>query len=396
MMYRVALVTLLAMLAAGSGAGSIRDPEALVVHEWGTFTSIAGENGEALAWTPQLGSDDLPCFVERFRRYRGKGFVRGTVRMETPVLYFYAPRETSVNVSVGFPGGLITEWFPRADVSPAEPVADDGLARPGFMGRAKWTGVRVLPGSREDFPTQGRSSHYYLARQTDAAPVEVGGAREKFLFYRGVADIRVPITASPDAGGSVRVSSRNGAPLGTVILFERRGDRTGFEMRSSAGATVTFPRPPLTSTVEELTAALEASLVRSGLYAREAKAMVNTWRDSWFEEGTRVFYVLARGGRRRDAAARDRAAAGERGAGVRGPDGGHHAGDESRRRSRARRPRCRQAAAVWPVPAADFRADPRRSGRPARSHHDHARSSTARSRRRPAVRPVSEGENGEP
>ena len=126
MMYRVALATLLAMLAAGSGAGSIRDPEALVVHEWGTFTSIAGENGEAIAWTPQLGSDDLPCFVERFRRYRGKGFVRGTVRMETPVLYFYAPRETSVNVSVGFPGGLITEWFPRADVSPAEPVADYG------------------------------------------------------------------------------------------------------------------------------------------------------------------------------------------------------------------------------------------------------------------------------
>ena len=166
MMYRVALATLLAMLATGSGAGSIRDPEALVVHEWGTFTSIAGENGEALAWSPQLGSDDLPCFVERFRRYRGKGFVRGTVRMETPVLYFYAPRETSVNVSVGFPGGLITEWFPRAEVSPTEPVADDGLARPRFMGRAKWTGVRVLPGSREDFPTQGRSSHYYLARQT--------------------------------------------------------------------------------------------------------------------------------------------------------------------------------------------------------------------------------------
>jgi hypothetical protein len=292
MLYRAALATLLAMLVTASDVRSIRDPEALVVHEWGTFTSIAGEDGEALAWSPQLGSDDLPCFVERFRRYRGKGFVRGTVRMETPVLYFYAPRETSVNVSVGFRNGLITEWFPRADVSPTELVADDGLVRPGFMGRARWTGVRVLPGSREDFPTQGRSSHYYLARQTDAAPVEVGGAREKFLFYRGVANIRVPITARPEADGSVHVSSRNGAPLGTVILFERRGDRTGFEMRASAGASVSFPRPPLTGNVEELMAALEASLVRSGLYAREAKAMVDTWRDSWFEEGTRVFYVL--------------------------------------------------------------------------------------------------------
>jgi hypothetical protein len=77
-----------------------------------------------------------------------------------------------------------------------------------------------------------------------------------------------------------------------VILFERRGDRTGFEMRSQAGVTVSFRRSPLTRNVAELTAALEASLVGHGLYAREAKAMVDTWRDSWFEEGTRVFYIL--------------------------------------------------------------------------------------------------------
>jgi hypothetical protein len=32
--------------------------------------------------------------------------------------------------------------------------------------------------------------------------------------------------------------------------------------------------------------------VRAGLYAKEAAAMVDSWRDSWFEEGTRVFYIL--------------------------------------------------------------------------------------------------------
>ena len=292
MMYRVVAAAALAALVVGPHAGSARDPEELVVHEWGTFTSIAGDTGEAMPWTPLQGPDDLPCFVERFRRFQGKGFLRGTVRMETPVLYFYSPRETSVDVSVRFPGGLITEWFPRAAVSPEVPVADDGLARKGFAGRAKWSDVRVLPRGPEDFPTQGKSSHYYLARQTDAAPVEVGGDREKFLFYRGVANIPVPITATPAADGSVRVNSRTSAPLGTVILFERRGDRTGFEIRSKAGVTVDFRRSPLTRDVGELTAALEASLVGHGLFAREAKAMVDTWRDSWFEEGTRVFYVL--------------------------------------------------------------------------------------------------------
>ena len=33
-------------------------------------------------------------------------------------------------------------------------------------------------------------------------------------------------------------------------------------------------------------------LVRNGLYEKEAAAMVATWGDSWFEEGTRVFYLV--------------------------------------------------------------------------------------------------------
>lgn len=37
------------------------------VHEWGTFTSIAGANGMALDWQPFGGPSDLPCFVHRFQ-----------------------------------------------------------------------------------------------------------------------------------------------------------------------------------------------------------------------------------------------------------------------------------------------------------------------------------------
>jgi hypothetical protein len=39
---------------------------------------------------------------------------------------------------------------------------------------------------------------------------------------------------------------------------------------------------------------LKSLLISHGLYEREAEAMLNTWRDSWFEEGLRVFYVLPR------------------------------------------------------------------------------------------------------
>ena len=38
---------------------------------------------------------------------------------------------------------------------------------------------------------------------------------------------------------------------------------------------------------------LEQVLVARGLYPREAKAMVESWRGSWFEQGTRLFYIVS-------------------------------------------------------------------------------------------------------
>src|SRR6266699_3707820 len=65
----------------------------LTVHEWGTFTSIAGADGQAVEWRPLTASTDLPAFVEHFRNPGFKLGLRGTVRMETPVIYFYDSRE---------------------------------------------------------------------------------------------------------------------------------------------------------------------------------------------------------------------------------------------------------------------------------------------------------------
>ena len=35
-------------------------------------------------------------------------------------------------------------------------------------------------------------------------------------------------------------------------------------------------------------------LLANGLYPEEASAMIDTWRESWFEEGTRLFYIVPR------------------------------------------------------------------------------------------------------
>jgi hypothetical protein len=53
--------------------------------------------------------------------------------------------------------------------------------------------------------------------------------------------------------------------------------------------------PHLSSDLEHLRTGLANRLVEFGLYPKEADAMVETWRDSWFEEGMRLFYIVPQG-----------------------------------------------------------------------------------------------------
>jgi hypothetical protein len=266
----------------------------LVVHEWGTFTSIAGPDGQAVQWRPLTGPSDLPCFVTLLNPNsiklppQGVPGLKATVRMETPVLYFYAASKQTVRASVTFPQGLISEWYPQATVPPATPIPT-GL---NSLGRIQWNDVRVTPGAKENFPTEPDGSHYYAARETDAAPLSVGGQQEKFLFYRGLANFRLPLSATIDRDGRIAVEQGAGAAVNTFVLFERRAGRIGYRVAHAAGRNIVLDRPDLTAGIESLREELRSILTTEGLYAREAAAMVETWRDSWFEDGARLFYVF--------------------------------------------------------------------------------------------------------
>src|ERR1700730_503642 len=106
------LIVFIVLLTHFSRAAKPPQDSDLKVHEWGTFTSIAGNDGRVVSWLPLTGSTDLPGFVEHFRNAGFKLGLCGTVRMETPVLYFYAPRAITLSVKVSFARGVITEWYP--------------------------------------------------------------------------------------------------------------------------------------------------------------------------------------------------------------------------------------------------------------------------------------------
>lgn len=269
----------------------------LTVHEWGTFTSVAGKDGQAVEWSPLTGSTDLPGFVEHFRTPEFKLGLRGTVRMETPVLYFYDSHEEHVSVNVSFSKGLITEWYPHASrVGPTTDSAKWSLFQGQTDGSIAWDAVTVAPSLRAEFPQEAKGNHYYAARMTSAIPLRVktpaGEQQEKFLFYRGVSRFSVPLSVKLTSDGRVLVENRGEEEIPNAILFERRGEKVGHRIGGAVQRQTLLEPAELTGTVEDLARELEGMLVAQGLYQDEAQAMVETWRGSWFEEGSRLIYIV--------------------------------------------------------------------------------------------------------
>jgi hypothetical protein len=156
----------------------------------------------------------------------------------------------------------------------------------------EWPHVTISPLKRDAFPADVAESHYYKARATDAATLLVNGQTEKFLFYRGVADFDVPITVEVLGSDALRIRNTGSDPLPAVIAFEKRGAALGYRVLGPLSGEVTIGAPALDGSFAQLRKELEQVLTRAGLYPKEAAAMVETWRDSWFEEGTRVFYIV--------------------------------------------------------------------------------------------------------
>jgi hypothetical protein len=259
----------------------------VIVHEWGTFTSVAGEDGAPVSWASLSAPSDLPCFVYRLNALCVKCGAASLVRMETPVVYFYSPRPATVSVRVDLPSGTITEWYPKASGISPDITYDHG-------GKIAWNGIQIVPGSAPDFPDEGIDSHYYPARNTDAAPLRVGRENEKLLFYRGIANQGVYLEAQLTPNGKIELRNTAPAAIPLAVVFENRDGKSGYRIARDLSRRITLELPELTADVGDVHRDLAAALATAGLYPKEAAAMIATWRDSWFEEGLRVFYILPR------------------------------------------------------------------------------------------------------
>ncbi|HKU16294.1 MAG TPA: hypothetical protein VJQ52_18015 [Steroidobacteraceae bacterium] len=310
-------------LLGASPASSAASDDPLVVHEWGTFTTVQAADGEQLWWTPPA-SLDLPDFVYRSRMSGNTSSqpvfhpkdLRALVRMETPVIYFYSRRERVVDVSVLFRGGIVTEWYPQG--TRVESQSTPQMAAPHtrqFL--VEWRGLTILPRATREMTldklirsTAGEGDHYYIARETDANFLRVasavthrGAEYERDLFYRGLGYFQAPLAVGVDSDEQlVSLNAREAEPIQAAFLLTIRDGMMRYQQVAgavaNAASTVEIDAQPfgtLQSVRQLAMRDMSRALIDAGLYEKEARAMVNTWQDQWFaEEGTRVLYLLPR------------------------------------------------------------------------------------------------------
>lgn len=298
------------------------------VHEWGTFTVLQGTNGKAIKWyqAPEK-IVDLPSFVKRefttFGKARSPNLFTGldSVRMETPVLYFYPEKEMDIRVSASFPNGRITEVFP-----PTSYQFNRGNS-------SLWRGTLLPPDAQEKSrvpaATGPKGRHYAAARAVPDAwlfsQLSPGSTPPKskdpqkpvaepidhFIFYRGAGNAdHFPIRAvERQEAGSYKLSNYYHKTIPKLFALRVEDGksswttinhlaRVGYDKEKKIATNqqdFDFPKKsgPVNEVAAELSDAMVAAMHAEGLTLDEAKSMVATWDNLWFTDpGTRILAIL--------------------------------------------------------------------------------------------------------
>jgi hypothetical protein len=306
----------------------------LVVHEWGTFTSLQDEAGRTLGG---INTDDEPvpafchdvawglvCRPNEQPPIAEKGFSRChpdvTMRLETPVLYFHLPPGASspltASVNVAFRGGWLTQFYPAAETT--------GLSSPDVLtedttGTLAWNDLQI--GVKANGPET--SERVWTApRAVQAAAVSAtNGESEQFLFYRGVGHLACPLQVTRTADSAMlECRSQVGTELSSCLPMSVQ--HLWLASFRADGACAFRAMPPVTlqaklamekqpasfttpaafdpgeysaANLNRLRSEMRAALQAEGLFPDEADALLNTWEVSYFKSaGLRLFFMLPR------------------------------------------------------------------------------------------------------
>jgi hypothetical protein len=324
------------------------------LHEWGTFTTVSGSDGTLLTGL-EREEEPLPAFVHahfglengkisnidrylaefsRIQRlhgtagfnltgFKGMGWrpvAAVTVKMETPVIYFHSEevQPFALKVNVGFEGGTISQWYPErsgGETLPEPPAPADPIANPTplaawtvdfskpYRGEIEWKLDVLPPAATKELPLfkPADSVGWLRARQPVTNAIRTSsGETEGYLFYRGIGNFQPGLKTTIDSAETLHLTNQTGGKIPYALVFDRTGGtvrwaefKEGFASEGQLAVAESDLKTEPTGFSMPIYQAMRQGLAGCGLTDGEARAMVETWWNSYFEApGLRVFWVV--------------------------------------------------------------------------------------------------------
>lgn len=301
----------------------------LVVHEWGTFTSLMGSDGKRQEGMHQE-EEALPDFVYGFSHPQNEAAIKMagrcghvklpcatlhnlaqdkqpsdimpknplgagiTQKMETPVIYFYGDVGQRVQVTVDFPQGIISQYYPRA-ASYAPSYNEISSLGPSTF---SFDVELLAPDNINDLPKTTANSIWNPSRVVKANTIRAQDEHEKFIFYRGVGDFDAGIVVTND-GRRVTINNQSPQTISRAFILNFDGSKGVINDIGAIASqkSVAIPKTSLSESdyIAQAKNLIVSALVQEGLFLDEAQGLVNTWEKSYFKtQGTRILYLVPR------------------------------------------------------------------------------------------------------
>ncbi|MEM9195219.1 MAG: hypothetical protein AAGF12_38960, partial [Myxococcota bacterium] len=195
-----------------------------------------------------------------------------------PVMFMYSRQPLDVRVEVSFLQGEPWLYYPNASVGQSHQGPGYGTLR--FEGELAAGSGTLAPVSPQHFWADLRAVGGHTFTSHD-------GSRERFLFYDGPVQFERSMIISRQGGGAVITATSSER----MVWLVQSGRYTESELSPHAGTAQLAGEGDMTM----LRARLDAELQARGLSAREARSLLETWRDDLFRSGeARAIYFIPR------------------------------------------------------------------------------------------------------
>jgi hypothetical protein len=123
------------------------------------------------------------------------------------------------------------------------------------------------------------------------------GEIEKYLFYRGLGNFALPLKTRYDSQEQLTLANEGADDIPYAFLYEK--DHFGRARIVWSGSIPAGAAVAVNDEASQRSAGdfeeFEGALVNAGLFEKEARSMIETWSESYFEKpGLRLFWIVPR------------------------------------------------------------------------------------------------------